>query len=107
MVASICSGTNLKETEDLSDATPNVTQNVNPMEEASAADADAGNFLDELAAIGIHFPLIEDPGKIFRLLMGQTVDLFLYDMPALEFNVPFPIIKIGPIIPPYPIFFCV
>ena len=37
---------------------------------------------------GIDFPLIEDPKLAFGMLLGQDVDLFKFDMPALDWKLP-------------------
>ena len=97
-------GTDPRNEEDLQDVTPNVTQQVDPMMELEMADMEAKGFYDEMHDIGIFLPIIEDPSQLFGLFLGQQVDLFLYDMPELKFEVPFPIIRIGPVIPPYPVF---
>lgn len=97
-------GTELKEEDDLEDVTPNVTQTVDTEMELEMADEESKDFFDAMNDMGNFVPLIQDPSSVFRLLMGQTVDLLLYDMPELVFEVPFPVIRIGPIIPPYPIF---
>ncbi|MEX2093005.1 MAG: NosD domain-containing protein [Pirellulales bacterium] len=76
---------------------PHVTQSVDAMQEAKDADAEAGGFLEGLNAIGIHLPLLEEPANIFKLMMGQTVDLIQYDMPKLDFGLPIGPFKIGPI----------
>ena len=81
-----------------------VTETTDPVMELKMADEDAGDFFDDLKELGIILPLIEDPASVFRLLIGQPVDLFLYDIPPLEVSFPFPIIKIGPLIPPIPLF---
>ena len=43
--------------------------------------------LDNLAGGAVSFPILEDPRQAFLMLLGQDVDLVLYDMPAatLEF----------------------
>ncbi len=75
-----------------------------PVDKLKEEDEDAGDFFDDLKALGIELPLLEDPTSVFQLLLGQDVDLFLYDVPKLEVSFPFPIVKIGPIIPPIPLF---
>lgn len=94
----------LRQEEDLSDADPNITETKDPVAELQSANAEAGGFFDSLKEMGIILPFIENPANVFRLLMGQQVDLFIYDVPALEVNFPFPVVKIGPLIPPIPIF---
>ncbi len=94
----------LRDSDSLVGAETMVTQTTDPEMELKMADEDAGNFFDDLKELGIILPLIEDPTSVFRLLIGQPVDLFLYDIPPLEVSFPFPIIKIGPLIPPIPLF---
>ncbi len=94
----------LRNNNALTGAMPQVTQSADPVMELKNADAEAGDFFDELKAMGIELPLLENPGSIFQLMMGQDVDLFLYDVPKLAIDFPFPIIKIGPLIPPIPLF---
>ena len=48
---------------------------------------------------GIRFPLFEDPKLAFKLLLGQDVDLFVYDMPRLDTQ--FSYSQQFPIIPPF------
>ncbi len=43
------------------------------------------------------FPLLEEPTMAFKLLMGQDVDLFLFDIPKLE--VEFTYIQAMPVFP--------
>ena len=38
---------------------------------------------------GFQIPLIDDPTSAFQLLLGQNVDLFEYDVPALDFEAGF------------------
>ena len=49
---------------------------------------------------GLEFPLLQNPAMAFRLLLGQDIDLFHYDMPSLQLeNVFGP--AIFPIFPPF------
>lgn len=93
---------------DLSDVEPNVAQQVDAVGEMkSLAAGGAGQFYTDMTEdedISISFPILENPLNAFKLLLGQDVDLFLLDLPPLEVGLPFPILKIGPIIPPIPIF---
>lgn len=50
------------------------------------------------------FPIIEDPGIVFQILLGQDADLFLFDMPDLNVTFEPPAIQAGPLIPPIPLF---
>ncbi|MCC6124661.1 MAG: right-handed parallel beta-helix repeat-containing protein [Pirellulales bacterium] len=81
-----------------------VTQTVDPQQELPAVSPQASGFLGDLHDLGISLPIIESPSQIFKLLMGRTADLFLFDMPDLDVRFPFPPIVIGPLIPPIPIF---
>ena len=55
--------------------------------------------------VDISFPMLEQPTKVFQLFLGNgDVDLFLVDLPELVVSFPFPMIKIGPLWPPIPIF---
>jgi hypothetical protein len=94
----------LREKRDLTGAMPSVTETKDPATELKNADAEAGDFFDELKEMGILLPMLENPASVFQLLMGQQVDLFIYDIPPLVVNFPFPIVKIGPLIPPIPLF---
>lgn len=94
----------LRDEDSLVGADPMVTEVADPVMELKMADEDAGDFFDDLKELGIILPLIEDPASVFRLMIGQPVDLFLYDIPPLEVSFPFPIIKVGPLIPPIPLF---
>ncbi|MBL8339773.1 MAG: calcium-binding protein, partial [Rhodoferax sp.] len=52
---------------------------------------------------GFSFPLLDDPTLAFKLLLGQDVDIFRYDMP--EFSVGFDIEQaFGPVYAPPPVF---
>lgn len=94
----------LRDDDALVGANPMVTDVQDPVMNLKMADDDAGDFFDDLKELGIILPLIENPTSVFQLLIGQSVDLFLYDIPPLEVSFPFPIIKIGPLIPPIPLF---
>ena len=68
----------------------------------------AGGFLDRAASApsagdeeegGIRFPLFENPKLAFKLLLGQDVDLFVYDMPRLDTQ--FTYAQQFPIFPPF------
>jgi hypothetical protein len=98
--------------EDLKDAQlgPDDKQETNPKDELMnttgehQADAqEAMGFLDSLPD-GLELPILESPSNVFSILMGQQVDLVRYDMPPLIVNFPFPPLKIGPLIPPIPLF---
>ena len=100
------SGTDPRAEEDLSQAEPNVTEQVNASE-AMQALPQVGAFYADMTkddGLAVSFPIIENPLNAFKLLLGQDVDLFLLDLPRLEVGLPFPLFKIGPIIPPIPIF---
>jgi Ca2+-binding RTX toxin-like protein len=62
-------------------------------EEGSASEDPPGPLPD--SPPGLHFPIIENPLQDFRLLLGQSVDLFTYTMPQLsggfDFGATFPI----------------
>ncbi|RIK74487.1 MAG: hypothetical protein DCC68_22985 [Planctomycetota bacterium] len=90
-------GADPREEDALVNYDPNVTEEKNGIEEAKNADEDAGGFLESLNEIGIHLPLLEEPANIFKLMMGQTVDLIQYDMPKMAFGLPIGPFKIGPI----------
>jgi hypothetical protein len=90
-------GTDARDEDALVNFEPNVTEEKNGIEEAKNADAEAGGFLQSLNDIGIHLPLLEEPANIFKLMMGQTVDLIQYDMPKMAFGLPIGPFKIGPI----------
>lgn len=52
---------------------------------------------------GFSFPLLDDPTLAFKLLLGQDVDIFRYDMP--EFSVGFDIEQaFGPVYAPPPVY---
>jgi len=100
------SGTDPRAEEDLSQAEPNVTEQVNASE-AMKMLPEVGTFYTDMTeddGLAVSFPIIENPLNAFKLLLGQDVDLFLLDLPRLEVGLPFPLFKIGPIIPPIPIF---
>ena len=94
----------LRDPDGMAAASPEVTMVIDPVTELKNADASAGSYFDQLHDMGIYLPMLESPTTVFQLLMGQEVDLFLYDVPELALNFPFPIIKIGPLIPPIPLF---
>lgn len=97
----------LRQAVDLSNASaamPHVTQTVNPVTELHNASASAGGFVDSMTNMGLSIPLLENPASVFQLFLGQTVNLLLYDVPPLSVKFPFPIIMIGPLIPPIPLF---
>jgi nitrous oxidase accessory protein NosD len=99
-------GTDPRAEEDLSKAEPHVTEQVDAPDQMKAAP-EVGAFYTEMTeddGLAISFPIIENPLNAFKLLLGQDVDLFLVDLPPLAVGLPFPIIKVGPIIPPIPIF---
>ncbi len=55
------------------------------------------------AGSGFSFPLLDDPTLAFKLLLGQDVDIFRYDMP--EFSVGFDIEQaFGPVYAPPPVY---
>ena len=64
-----------------------VTVEKNPSAELSG---DAAGFLASLQSKGISFPIIEQPMSVFKLLLGQDVELFTYDMPDLKPRLPLP-----------------
>ena len=97
----------LRQAVDLSNtasAMPHVTQIVDPVALLHAADASAGGFVDSMTNMGLSIPLLENPASVFQLFLGQDVNLLLYDVPPLSVKFPFPIIMIGPLIPPIPLF---
>lgn len=60
---------------------------------------DPNNSNDVTDTAGLQFPLLDQPINAFKLLLNQPVDLFLYDVPQLDFDLTysqfFPII--GPL----------
>ncbi|NIQ02701.1 MAG: hypothetical protein GWM98_22035, partial [Nitrospinaceae bacterium] len=48
-----------------------------------------GNVVDGSSAGGFSFPFLEDPTQIFGLLMGNPIDLVVYDMAPLELEFEF------------------
>ncbi len=48
----------------------------------NAPDLQAGNGPDDGG--GFHIPLLQDPTKVFGLLLGQNVDLVTFDTPTLD-----------------------
>ena len=91
-------------TEDPTENDVNITEQKNADEEIQNADEQAFDFFQALDDIGLELPILEQPATIFKLLLGQDVDFFRWDIPDLEVSFPFPLWKFGPIIPPYPIF---
>lgn len=89
--------------EDLTEVDPNGTT-TDPINLLQSISPETSTFVNDSILAGISFPIIESPGNVFKLLLGQDVDLFLFDMPKLAVNFPFPPIKIGPLWPPIPIF---
>lgn len=61
-------------------------------------------FFNTLKSIGLGFPLIESPAEAFKILLGnEDVIAFTFDVPDLDFKLPFSY-RFGPIFPPFPIF---
>ena len=79
--------------------------NVVQQDTSSQLTGQAANFKTKLADLnavpggGIAFPLLQNPSSVFKLLIGQDVNLFTYDMPTLsatfEFSQFYPIL--GPL----------
>ncbi|MDB5319040.1 MAG: cya 2, partial [Phycisphaerales bacterium] len=66
--------------------------NVVQQDTNSQLTGQAANFKTKLADLnavpggGIAFPLLQNPSSVFKLLIGQDVNLFTYDMPTLQAN---------------------
>jgi len=92
--------------EDLEHVTPNpVGEQPDPVQELHEATEEGGEFFDYLRdELGISLPIIESPGNLFGLLLGQGADLFELELPELSLGFPFPLLKLGPLIPPIPLF---
>ncbi|MEX0741425.1 MAG: hypothetical protein WD079_01425, partial [Phycisphaeraceae bacterium] len=80
----------------LLDFAPNITQAIaeSPLAQFAALSLEAGEFVSNSSDLGdtgrgLEFPLLQDPSLAFRLLLGQAVDLFTFDMPHIEFLVEF------------------
>ncbi|MBK7677462.1 MAG: hypothetical protein IPJ27_23445 [Candidatus Accumulibacter sp.] len=79
-------GTDVRNVVSLEKASPNPTETADPV---SQLTGDAATFHGRTQNVGgkaMSFPLLENPIQAFRLLLGQDIDLFLYDMPALELS---------------------
>src|SRR5207253_2512673 len=75
------------------DLKPTAMTAPNPMD---SMPPEARNFFEKAQSESgspLRFPLIENPQIAFKLLLGQDVDLFVYDMPRLavrfEYTSPF------------------
>ena len=56
---------------------------------ADQLQGEAKTFFENLKKVeggGISFPIIESPSTAFKLLLGQDVDLFIYDAPPLSID---------------------
>ena len=73
--------------QDVEDADPIQTRTTDGARtQINTLSDDANDFLGLSENVGgnaLQFPLLESPALAFRLLLGQDVDIFLYDMPEL------------------------
>ncbi len=67
----------------------------------SRMESDVG--FDTSGGLGITFPIFQDPGNIFGLLLGKRATLVEWDIPRLAAEFSF-FMKFGPIIPPIPLY---
>jgi Ca2+-binding RTX toxin-like protein len=85
-------GADLRAVTQLTDAD---LANVVQQDTDSQLTGSAANFKTKLAALnavpggGIAFPILQSPSSVFKLLIGQDVNLFTYDMPTLSANFEF------------------
>ncbi len=101
------SGTDPREEENLSLVEPNVTTQVDAEQQMKSLPNGVGAYYSHMTSgkdLSIKFPIIENPADAFKLLLGQDIDLVRVVLPSLRVGVPFPIVKVGPLIPPIPIF---
>ncbi len=93
--------------QDASTATPHPGNDTpkDPLETGNQATNIVRGFKSKLTVKdrGFAIPLLEDPTQLFRLLLGQNVDLFTYDLPLIDGAVTFPEITF-PIPAPIPMF---
>ena len=72
--------------------------NPDPGQEASnAGGGAAAGVVSGFSGGGFEFPLLTDPATIFGLLLGEDVDLFIYNLPELSLNIDY--VKSFPIFP--------
>ncbi len=78
-----------------------LAQTQNTIQAMREQNEEAGDFFETLKMdTGLEFPIIESPATIFKLLLGQTVDLVRWDAPQLGLGFVFPFFKL-PILPQY------
>lgn len=84
--------TDVRSVSNLTKLVPNITEiasDINSQLQAKGASSSTIDFVNSLSdspAGELKFPILTDPSTGFKLLLGQTADLFTYDMPALKFG---------------------
>ena len=79
------SGNSLSSTNTSSAGTTNnLSNSIKSGSTGGGASSGITGFLNGLGNSGINFPIITNPSSVFKLLTGQVVDLFTYDMPDVE-----------------------
>jgi len=89
-------GVDPRDPEQMAGADPNVKDDppVDPPTQLASVSPEASGFYTQMHNQGISLPILESPLSVFKLLLGQDVDLITYDLPELTLDFPFPIIKI-------------
>jgi hypothetical protein len=84
-------GTDIRSVPDLNNVSPSLSQGIpdikSQLESKGATEATSFVSSFESSKAGqLKFPLLNDSTNAFKLLLGQTADLFTYDMPELKFK---------------------
>src|SRR5207247_2953003 len=80
--------------------------NADTVQQVEGASPESGDFVDTSIGVvggGIHFPIFEKPASAFKLLLGQNVDLVVFNVPSLQIQAKIPDITI-PIVPGLSVF---
>jgi len=80
------SGTDVRAVDSVQEVAPNATETKDTVGQLTGEAATFYSRTQDVGNRAMSFPLLDNPLQAFRLLLGQDVDIFLYDMPALELS---------------------